>query len=386
MRFGPLITFGAIVASLGVALGGQTREADGRLSLIGGSDIGRSKPMVFAGAGGAGWLSARSGGLVVRIAARADDTLSLPDALSGRQRLKPRRAVAAPVITRVEVAGDGSVRFEGIGSPGSRVTLKRYAASVGAAEVAADGGWQMRVSASLAAGEHRFETVATAQQSQVAAAGDEVRIAIPSDFAVQGAVAFERSPDQVAERRAQIDADTRRRAEDLERAASERFDEIQRERAPRVSQVPADATKGAPAAAPDPEPGLAWDAQGAMLRVQEWLEKANRDFQREIVRRLQVPGPTAPAEELAGREPASKRDAAEADRKAAEARDAAAERARAEAERKAEADRKAAEARDAAAERARAEAERKAEAVRKAAVARDAAAERARAEAERKAV
>ncbi|MCB1520504.1 MAG: hypothetical protein KDJ37_08005, partial [Hyphomicrobiaceae bacterium] len=329
MRVNRLVAAGVVVAGIAAAGGGTPSFSARSVDLIGGSAIvppSAATPVHVSAAIGlsstwAATLPLMVGGMIIDVAARAEDNLSLPDGIGGQRPALLRTGPSAPVISRVEISPEGRVRFAGLGTPGTRVTLRRFNDSVGTVVVSRSGDWTFDAADILTAGEYRFETIGSSDGGKVA--GSDVRIAIPRRFGEQAIVAYARPAAEVENERAEIDRRTRERAEDIARAATEKFDEIERRDATRLSQAGggtgSDAGAGAPSRKPasdsdrTPEPTTqddkAWfDTDRMMLRVQEWLEKANRDFQRQIVRRLQVPAPEGNAEDLAGR---PKPDAAE---------------------------------------------------------------------------
>lgn len=189
--------------------------ADGPIAVIGGSAL---TPVALEPAAG--------GGLVWQAAALAEEKLVQADPLAGGGT---REAVIAPSLSRIEIAVDGKVRFEGRGVPGSRVTLNRHGRPAGRAEVSARGDWQLTLDEAIGAGEHSFATEGELPGSGAHVHGSDVRIAIPSGFAAtadgetNGGTGSARLP-QAAPR--EDDVAMRQRAEELAREASRRFSEI----------------------------------------------------------------------------------------------------------------------------------------------------------------
>lgn len=350
MRGLSLLAIGAMAGAVYGWLPPQPAERGEPVALIGGSALGFSGP-----------VGARLVAAAHAAAATAETGLPRGSPLATWQP----RSVAAPSISRVEVLSDGTVRIQGLGTPGARVTIRRSGEALASESVAANGDWRITTPRPLGVGEHRFEAEASAiDDGHSAVTGSDVRIAIPEGFRAGAVVAFERSAGEIEKEREALAAERRRRAEELAAAASDRFSELSRDigevgpsgRGPRVSQARPDDRKMAdtpPAQPPEPSAGFSFDR--ALLSIQEWLERANREYQREIVRRLQVPAPppetdtaARPREEPPKPPAETRRDDAEAarlaeQRRRADEERAAMERRAAEAKRRADAERVAAE-------------------------------------------
>jgi len=353
MRGLSLLAIGALAGAVYGWLPPEPAERGASVALIGGSALGLAEP-----------VASRMVAAAHAAAATAEPVLPRGSPLATWQP----RSVAAPSISRVEVLADGTVRIEGLGTPGARVTIRRSGEALASESVAANGDWRITTPRPLGIGEHRFEAEASAiDDGHSAVTGSDVRIAIPDGFRTGAVIAFERSAGEIEREREAMAAERRRRAEELAAAASDRFSELSRDigevgpsgRGPRVSQARPDDRKMAdtPPAQP-PEPGAGFSFDRALLSIQEWLERANREYQREIVRRLQVPAPPPQTDTAAGRReeppksakpPAeTKRDDAEAarlaeQRRRADEERAAMERRAAEAKRRADAERVASE-------------------------------------------
>lgn len=353
MRGLSLLAIGALAGAVYGWLPPEPAERGASVALIGGSALGLAEP-----------VASRMVAAAHAAAATAEPVLPRGSPLATWQP----RSVAAPSISRVEVLADGTVRIEGLGTPGARVTIRRSGEALASESVAANGDWRITTPRPLGIGEHRFEAEASAiDDGHSAVTGSDVRIAIPDGFRTGAVIAFERSAGEIEREREAMAAERRRRAEELAAAASDRFSELSRDigevgpsgRGPRVSQARPDDRKMAdtPPAQP-PEPGAGFSFDRALLSIQEWLERANREYQREIVRRLQVPAPPSETDTAAGRReeppksakpPAeTKRDDAEAarlaeQRRRADEERAAMERRAAEAKRRADAERVASE-------------------------------------------
>lgn len=217
-------------------------------------------------------------------------------------------SITGPSISRIDIDIDGSVRFAGFGTPGMRVTLRTANAALGSTVVSDAGEWRLDVDRRLGVGVHRIEAEANGGGRGAAPIpGSDVRIAIPAEFESGPVVAYERDAADVERERAAREAERRERAERLAEAATERFSELTREAAGRAEGESgrarpdrvADAGAGKPAAAPAADAQPAGDIgsviserlDGALFWLQEWLARANREYQREVVRRLQVPAP-----------------------------------------------------------------------------------------------
>lgn len=353
MRGLSLLAIGAMAGAVYGWLPPEPVERGAPIALIGGSALGLAEP-----------VASRMVAAAHAAAATAEPVLPRRSPLATWQP----RSVAAPSISRVEVLADGTVRIEGLGTPGARVTIRRSGEALASESVAANGDWRITTPRPLAAGEHRIEAEANAiDDGHSAVTGSDVRIAIPDGFRTGAVIAFERSAGEIEKEREAMAAERRRRAEELAAAASDRFSELSRDigevgpsgRGPRVSQARPDDRKMAdtPPAQP-PEPSAGFSVDRALLSIQEWLERANREYQREIVRRLQVPAPPPETDTAAGpreeppksaKPPAeTRRDDAEAarlaeQRRRADEERAAMERRAAEAKRRADAERVAAE-------------------------------------------
>ncbi|MCB1504925.1 MAG: LysM peptidoglycan-binding domain-containing protein [Hyphomicrobiaceae bacterium] len=320
-----------------------------------------------------------SGSLVWHIAARAQEGLRMPQPVG---RTQGDAAIAAPSFSRIEVSPDGRVRFEGHGTPGARVTLNSMGQPLGSALVTPRGDWEVQLQSGLTAGLHVFNSEAAIPGDGPAIPGGDVRIAIPRAFGSEDAKANDISSAPQADDGGSESA-LRQRAEELARDATRHFDEFQIRQMTEADTAKPDSPAVSPGAARRPTDKTNENAAGEggiLFRLQDWLARANRDFQGKVVRRLQIPPPSETATTAAEDDTAKAAAAAEAESlaKAKAAQRAEAERiaakraadARREAERKAAA---AADARDAEAAH-QAEAQRKAEQQRQAEEARQVAA------------
>lgn len=269
MLTGPRIS--AVMALVGVIYAGVMPRAgalDQPISVIGGSALDARHPDIRAPNRLEWTVAAYAQGGALEPAA----PVSSPTALG---------VIVPPTFSVIEVAPDGRIRFRGYGTPGSRVTLNREGRALGSAVVAREGTWALTLNKGVTGGEHVFSSVATRAGGGRGVLGSDVRISIPNGF---GAA--------TGDAHGSITITQRNRAEDLARAASERFSEIQAERGnhgkPPLKQLASKEQDGGGS-----KTVLNDDAQtqgGIAFWLQEWLASSNRDFQRKIVRPLQVPG------------------------------------------------------------------------------------------------
>ncbi|MFV0368288.1 MAG: hypothetical protein ACK5KM_07500, partial [Hyphomicrobiaceae bacterium] len=269
MLTGPRIS--AVMALVGVIYAGVMPRAgalDQPISVIGGSALDARHPDIRAPNRLEWTVAAYAQGGALEPAA----PVSTPAALG---------VIVPPTFSVIEVAPDGRIRFRGYGTPGSRVTLNREGRALGSAVVAREGTWALTLNKGVTGGEHVFSSVATRAGGGRGVLGSDVRISIPNGFGAATGDAHGR-----------ITITQRNRAEDLARAASERFSEIQAERGnhgkPPLKQLASKEQDGGGS-----KTVLNDGAQtqgGIVFWLQEWLASSNRDFQRKIVRPLQVPG------------------------------------------------------------------------------------------------
>ena len=268
MLTGPRIS--AVMALVGVLYAGVMPGVDAQnqsISVIGGSALGATKTK-----------TANENSLVLTVAAYAQDRAPEPAKPIPQSTAQPGRVIP-PSFSVIEVAPDGHIRFKGHGTPGSRVTLNREGRALGSAVVASDGMWTLSLNKQVTDGEHVFSSAATSTQGSTPVLGSDVRISIPQGFGTA-----------TGDARQAITITQRTRAEDLARAASERFTQIQAERGDGESlafkKIASKETNhnGAKTGLDDRE-----SHGGVIFWLQEWLASSNRDFQKKIVRPLQVP-------------------------------------------------------------------------------------------------
>ncbi len=224
---------------------------------------------------------------------------SSDDPGSGARRLDANGAADhAPTFVRIVINASGTSIFEGLGSPGTDVTLSLGPRVIGTAKPDAAGQWRLLLEKPLEPGDHRITSASKSLDQSRDLAGQDVRISIPEQFQGQAIVAYE-APAGPAPAIRDVQ---RQRAEDLAKAASEKFSEVIPDRAvqPRLAQVPAQpsppaAPKAAPAAQrPAPPAG----DTGFTAPLTNWLERSAKDYQDLVVRGLSEPaggGGAAPA-------------------------------------------------------------------------------------------
>lgn len=228
------------------------------------------------------------GGLIWTLAAVAQERMPDPSPVGEpRDALGP---VTPPSFSVIEIAPDGHIRFEGRGTPGTRVTLNRY----GQPLVSANGDWTVNLGQRIGSGVHEFSSLATKPHYGVPIAGSDVRIAIPSGFSAAGRNGEEAGPPADAG----LGADVRSRAEDRARDAAEQFSQQQRRQLSQAS--PGSRAKTDRADGRDREPG---NKGGWTFWLEDWLASSNRDFQGKIVRPFSFQSPIPPMSRLLTRSP-----------------------------------------------------------------------------------
>jgi nucleoid-associated protein YgaU len=356
---------------------------------------------------------------------QSDSTLRRPfDGGSAQRPSEPiggARDVAGELPSFRRVLRDGPVVvIEGRGAPGIDIVVEIDDASAGRVRIGDDGVWRLPLARALTPGDHNFSVVVPGRD--VAAADnaprvDRLRVAIPERWPA-GGLSLAPNGRRIAAAGGRDDAvrdEVRRRAEELGRAASGRFDDVLRGAEPPKSAVlrPLPQGGGDPAIeqstergegdvrrlieelrrrraerlrtaqqAPPPAPKAPVAPQvtspAAPPQVtpappsgsESWLDRARRDYQ-ELMRRLSVdqggqrPDPVRDAQKRIddrNRADAEKaaRDKAEADQRAAAAKTQQDEAKRkADEQRAAEAKKKEADAKRAADEQRAAEAKKK---------------------------
>ena len=163
-----------------------------------------------------------SGGLIWTLAAAAQERMPDPSPVGEpRDALGP---VTPPSFSVIEIAPDGHIRFEGRGTPGTRVTLNRYGQPLASAMVSANGDWTANLGQRIGSGVHEFSSFATKPNYGVPIAGSDVRIAIPSGFSAAGRNSDEAAPPAetaaratraIAEAQVKAEAEARQRERHL---------------------------------------------------------------------------------------------------------------------------------------------------------------------------
>ncbi len=197
--------------------------------------------------------------------------------------------VAAPMFSRIVIDPSGPANFEGFGTPGSRVTVRTDGTEIGEAVVGDAGTWAIRSSSPLAAGDHRIAASARVGEAGSAALGQEVRVSIPLAFTGPPITAYQNGAPPAVVR--QSSDDLRGRAEALARAASEEFDAVSADReraaaARRLAQGPA--SKSEPRATPQrpPTPG----PETLLVPLQDWLARSSNEYRKNIIKGLSIGG------------------------------------------------------------------------------------------------
>jgi nucleoid-associated protein YgaU len=183
-----------------------------------------------------------------------------------------------PTIEKVTIETGGSSRFEGAGRSGDVVTIVAGAVPLGETTVGADGRWRVILRAGLQPGTYQIRAEARSGLSTLAAAGDEIRVAVPSQLTGDAIVASDGAGTVVETERA-----TRQRAEILAEGAGKAFDELsgaaKRDRFPRDKSAASDQDE-TPASPAPPE---------HVSVVIEWLKRAARAYREEVVAKLAAP-------------------------------------------------------------------------------------------------
>jgi len=301
--------------------------------------------------------------------------------VSGTSRTEPETRglpkPSHPRFSRVTMDLKRGGRFEGTGRPGSSVVLWKKGWAIGRARVGADGRWSVEVDDAFQAGDHRITVSTRENDGPRVIYGQEVRIAIPEDFGrTDNRVTFDISDTADSEARGneipsytgedEASLELRRRAEELARAASEKFSEITGDGPADAAQdtgvnvdaeglsariaeqtgassgeVEAGENTGARRSAgfdadpppperrslPQTEERQRQEDQTALAPISDWLERARRQYQDVIVpglsyppRQTEVPGGVAPSDDQGGALEQDAADASASDRKRDEQR------------------------------------------------------------------
>ena len=212
-------------------------------------------------------------------AAENDDTNDSSSAATDGSRLQHSR-VAAPSFSRITIEPKGATLIECKGTPGSRVIINEGGRAVASAVVEPAGPWKVTLEQGLPAGDHRITSSVQNFDHDQIVAGQDVRISMPAEFSGRVVVAYNGNSETHG---SAGDYDpARARAEDLARAASERFTEVM----PKVGDGPrvAQGERTGPA-----RTGEAPDAGDHP--VMRWLERAAKSYQKSIAGKLSEPVP-----------------------------------------------------------------------------------------------
>ena len=98
--------------------------------------------------------------------------------------------IAGPKILRVVVAPDGTTRLEGLGTPGSRITVEAGGAVFGPVSVRPQGIWGMEITRVLGPGQQSISASASGAGAGEPVKGQEIRIKVPKTFTDGPVVAF----------------------------------------------------------------------------------------------------------------------------------------------------------------------------------------------------
>ena len=98
--------------------------------------------------------------------------------------------IAGPKTLRVVVAPDGTTRLEGLGTPGSRVTVEAGGAVFGPVSVRPQGIWGMEITRVLGPGQQSISASASGAGAGEPVKGQEIRFKVPKTFADGPVVAY----------------------------------------------------------------------------------------------------------------------------------------------------------------------------------------------------
>ncbi|MBY0224683.1 MAG: LysM peptidoglycan-binding domain-containing protein [Hyphomicrobium sp.] len=184
---------------------------------------------------------------------------------------------APPTIDKVIFEPGGAAYIEGEGRPGDVVELISDDVALGVATVAQSGQWRIALRPGLKAGTFWMRAVARAGAAGRRAAGDEIRVAIPSELRRRAVVQHD-GPFNETEQA------TRLRAEELAEGAGQAFDDITQRQTP-TDQVTA--STAAAVGAPNTENDQTV-REGALGVVIAWLKRSAKSYREEVVQKLRV--------------------------------------------------------------------------------------------------
>lgn len=191
-------------------------------------------------------------------------------------RLSPSEPpdVAAPKFSRIVIEKSGLSRLEGDGTPGSQVLIKSEGVMIGAAVVDRSGNWAVSLDKRLESGDHAITSVAAG--AETTQPGDEVRVFIPPGFSGREIVAYDRARDAnpaESNQTGSVAPTTLQRAQELGRAASKRFSELE---------------PAAPPHEPDQYQKKTQTRRGVdvVTPVAGWFERASQAYRAEVAAKL----------------------------------------------------------------------------------------------------
>lgn len=219
---------------------------------------------------------------------------SLPALAGGPlQTETPTPKIRRPSFQRIVIDPAGLSRFEGTGSAGMRVVLQDGDRKLGEAVANTAGVWQVTLNEALRSGDHKI-TALVSDAAGAKSGGEEVRISIPSNTGSDVIVAFDAvrdTPVIIPDAETAAD-DVRRRAEELGRAATKEFDE-------RVRDL--DRARIADAARRDQQRTDRPQATGSdgtiFDPIVNWMDQSTREYQRVIIPKLATGGTAEPPPE-----------------------------------------------------------------------------------------
>jgi nucleoid-associated protein YgaU len=200
------------------------------------------------------------------------------------------RSVAPPRFSRIIIEPRQRTEVEGSGTPGTTIVVSSSGRAAGSAVVPASGSWKVMLDRALGPGDHRIVASASEWRGATAVIGPDVRIAMPEAYSERVVIAYNGDGTEVSNAdRSEHRDPARARAEELARAASERFSEL----------VPPPA--GTRAAQKEPgsgegDAGARSSGEAAEGQGSQWLERSAREYQRLIIKKLSQPPSPPPSD------------------------------------------------------------------------------------------
>ncbi len=201
--------------------------------------------------------------------------------------------IVSPKILTVFVSSDGTARFEGLGTPWSRVTVEVGGAVFGPVNVRPQGLWGIEVARVLGPGEQTVSASAAGAGSERPVRGHEIKFTVPKTFSNPSALVYGRD-------RSDASAEPVQRLAGVEPLEADARDPIERRRpaaevqagtfGPQPIGMATEVRVGASA-----EKNQTSDTQPSGLIV-AWIKTSIAAFQSDIVSRLsQAPSRPVPA-------------------------------------------------------------------------------------------